>query len=296
MDSGATAVSLPITNETGVLHVSPLSGYSGLTRAADKGEPAKYYPSGKRNFARLVPTGHREATALARWIKALDFNRVVLAYDGLQEGLGQGGELERALQAAQVEVVDVVRIAPGATPADVAGDAQDLAREPAPALVYAGGSSRRPSPCCAPCTRATAAESFFVTSGVAGRPFVAGIGPAERQVRATTPLLPLERRPPAARRMARRYLERFGVRPPPAALYGYEAMRGVLDAIRLAGDDGNDRAARHRRLLPARCHRVGARVPTRIGADGDTSHEGIGAFRVGGGRLRFERLLGGAEG
>src|SRR3954447_2969106 len=57
LDSGATAVSVPITNEIGILQVSPLSEYTGLTQPSDKGEPDKYYPSGRRTFARIVPTG-----------------------------------------------------------------------------------------------------------------------------------------------------------------------------------------------------------------------------------------------
>ena len=112
LDSGASAVSIPVTNETGILQVSPLSDYTGLTQPADKGEPAKYYPSGKRTFARLVPAGRVEARALAGWIRSGGIGRIVLAYDGLQEGLGQGSELERALQAAGVDVVDVLRIDP----------------------------------------------------------------------------------------------------------------------------------------------------------------------------------------
>src|SRR5215211_8010012 len=56
-NSGATAISLPITNEAGILQISPSNTYVGLTRAegADKGEPDKYYPAGKRTYGRVVP-------------------------------------------------------------------------------------------------------------------------------------------------------------------------------------------------------------------------------------------------
>src|SRR4051794_16034140 len=141
LDSGASAVSIPITNETGILQVSPLSDYTGLTQPADKGEPAKYYPSGRRNFARLVPNGRVEADALAGWLRDRGIGRTTLAYDGYQEGLGQGSEVERALKADGIQVVDVVRVDPtDVDPADMAGTARDIARAPAPALVYAGAS------------------------------------------------------------------------------------------------------------------------------------------------------------
>src|SRR3954447_18161744 len=64
-NSGASAISLPITNEAGILQISPSNTYVGLTRAegADKGEPDKYYPSGKRTFGRVVPADHIQAAA-----------------------------------------------------------------------------------------------------------------------------------------------------------------------------------------------------------------------------------------
>ena len=105
----------------------------------------------------------------------------------------------------------------------------------------------------------------------------------------TSPLLPLAQRPEAARRMAERYRALFGADPPPAALYGYEAMRGVLDAIRRAGSDGNDRQAVIDRYLGMT---VGDSVlgPYAIGKDGDVQGGSIGGFRVRSGRLQLERL------
>src|SRR5688500_18053569 len=46
-NSGASAVSIPIVNEAGILQVSPSNTYVGLTRSegAEKGEPDKYYPT-----------------------------------------------------------------------------------------------------------------------------------------------------------------------------------------------------------------------------------------------------------
>src|SRR6185295_8569973 len=57
-NSGATAVSLPILNEAGVPQISPANTGVGLTTddpGAQPGEPDKYYPSGTRTYARIVP-------------------------------------------------------------------------------------------------------------------------------------------------------------------------------------------------------------------------------------------------
>ena len=58
-NSGASAISIPILNQAGILQVSPSNTAVGLTRTepgADKGEPDKYYPTGKRTYGRVVPT------------------------------------------------------------------------------------------------------------------------------------------------------------------------------------------------------------------------------------------------
>ncbi|MSX02373.1 MAG: hypothetical protein F2813_04340, partial [Actinobacteria bacterium] len=66
--SDSTQISLPLTNQGGILQVSTESGYSGLTssRYAQPGEPERFYPSGRRTFARLAPNDQREASAQAR--------------------------------------------------------------------------------------------------------------------------------------------------------------------------------------------------------------------------------------
>ena len=64
-NSGATAISMPITNDGGLLQISPSSTYVGLTRSdgAAPGEPDKYYPSGQRTFGRVMPPDHVDAQA-----------------------------------------------------------------------------------------------------------------------------------------------------------------------------------------------------------------------------------------
>src|SRR5204862_4504908 len=73
LDEGGSAVSVPVTNKAGVLQVSPLDGLTTLTReqpGAPPGTgPARYYPSGRRSFVRLVPTDAAQASALVGWAR-----------------------------------------------------------------------------------------------------------------------------------------------------------------------------------------------------------------------------------
>jgi DNA-binding SARP family transcriptional activator len=80
---------IPILNRAqggSVAIVSPSNTYVGLTRdAADaaKGEPSIYYPTGRRNYARVVPTDDVEVAADAMVARRLGVKRVyVLAHIG----------------------------------------------------------------------------------------------------------------------------------------------------------------------------------------------------------------------
>jgi branched-chain amino acid transport system substrate-binding protein len=293
LDSGATAVSLPITNEIGVLHVSPLSGYTGLTAPGDKGEPDKYYPSARPSFARLVPNGAVEARALARWMAQRGVRRVTIATDGSQEGLGLVRDLERAMRGRSQEEVDLVRV--DADARDVRTAARDLVRAPADALVWTGPSTLAALGVLRAVHDLRPGLELYATSGVAGTGLAAGLGPAAPSVRVTSPLILARRRGARALDVAGRYDRTFGSAAPPAALYGYEAVRGILAAIRAAGDDGNDRAAVIRAYLAAR-------TPTSVlgayGFDrrGDVTSTVYGGYRVARGRLVFDRTLDGSAG
>jgi branched-chain amino acid transport system substrate-binding protein len=71
LDSGATALSLPILNQAGIVQLTPGSGYPGLTdqyspkyKITLAGEPDKYYPQlSHRTLLRLIPSDVVQASA-----------------------------------------------------------------------------------------------------------------------------------------------------------------------------------------------------------------------------------------
>ena len=84
-NSGASAISMPITNEAGLLQVSPSNSHTGLTRSlphvTEPGEPEKYVPLGRRTYGRIAVTDAREADALAEYLVMLGVRRAVLVDD-----------------------------------------------------------------------------------------------------------------------------------------------------------------------------------------------------------------------
>ena len=100
-DSGATAISIPITNEASFVQVSPAATTVGLTKlvpGADKGEPDKYYPSGDRTFARVIPADDVQASAGAAWAKRLGARRVYLVDDKSVGGEGLVDQFSDAVE------------------------------------------------------------------------------------------------------------------------------------------------------------------------------------------------------
>src|SRR5215211_5119959 len=105
-NSGATAISLPITNEAGILQISPSNTYVGLTRAegADKGEPDKYYPAGKRTYGRVVPADHIQAAAQVTYQKDEGCTKTYILNDKEVYGKGIADQVESIGKAQGLQI------------------------------------------------------------------------------------------------------------------------------------------------------------------------------------------------
>jgi branched-chain amino acid transport system substrate-binding protein len=72
-NSGISKVTIPLLNQGAIAQISPSNTYAGLTTnkvpGTDPGEPDKYYPTKKRNFARVVPIDTVQAAALLSTMK-----------------------------------------------------------------------------------------------------------------------------------------------------------------------------------------------------------------------------------
>src|SRR6476469_5935555 len=106
-NSGASAISIPSINEAGILQSSPSNTYVGLTRSegADKGEPYKYYPSGKRTYGRVVPADHIQAAAQIAYQKAQSCTKVYILNDKEVYGAGIAKQVVNLAKAQGIKVV-----------------------------------------------------------------------------------------------------------------------------------------------------------------------------------------------
>jgi branched-chain amino acid transport system substrate-binding protein len=244
LDSAATALSLPLTNEGHILQISPSSTYDGLTRPGGSrpAEPERFYPSGQRTFGRVVPADHVQAAALVGYMKTEGVRRVALLAD---RDLYGGGLAEQLVAAAPREGIQILdRGGIDVRKRDLSDRAADVAKLHPDAFLFAGEAS----PGAVRMYEAVAAADpgllLFGPAAIADEPFVRALPAAvARRMRVTAPALPLRLQPRAARAFDARFRTTFGRQPAPEALQAYEATRLVLDSIRAAGSRGNDRRA-----------------------------------------------------
>ncbi len=290
MDTGASAVSIPILNETDILEVSPTDTVAGFTRekGAGPGEPDKYYPTRDRNFARLVPPDDVQAAALLTLMQDEKAARAFVVTDGQLYGQELGREVAREARAKGVDVVKAQSV--DLDDADLGQLASEVAASGADAFVYSGGLHANAAALFQAVAAAAPKIKLFGPGAVADDGFAAQLGPAGPRTFVTAPWLALKSYPPEARKVAKRYEERYGSPRPTQALYGYEAMSAVLAAIARAGKDGNDRGDVIDQMLKTR-GRSSVLGTYSIDENGDTSIKAYGSYRVRDGRLVFLRVL-----
>jgi branched-chain amino acid transport system substrate-binding protein len=245
LDYGASAVSLPITNDAGLLQVSPGDGLTSLTRrppGRPRAGPERYYPSDERSFVRVGPSDLDEAEWLVERARAGGAKRLGVVFSREIYGRELVAQIATLARRQGLEPVASEQYRGNRD------ETRDLARElqeARPDAVMHVGVAGRDS---GHLLREIAAElpkvPLFATSGILADsdglalPAVDAVGPAVSPERA-----------------------------------GYQAMRLVLDSVKAGGRD--------RRRVIAAALRLAPRVEAarlahyRTGADGRLERVGV---------------------
>lgn len=91
-NSGCAKIEVPTLNQAPdgpLLMVSHANTNPGLTKAWDPGEPEKFYPNGKRNYARVITTDDYQGAAAAQFVaKDLKLKKCAVVNDNQTYGQG----------------------------------------------------------------------------------------------------------------------------------------------------------------------------------------------------------------
>jgi branched-chain amino acid transport system substrate-binding protein len=107
-NSGCAKIIVPILNRANpgpLPMVSPANTNPGLTKHWDPGEPQKYYPTGVRNYARVVATDDFQGPADAMWSKSLGYKKVYVLNDKQTYGFGVATTYKNAAKKLGIQVV-----------------------------------------------------------------------------------------------------------------------------------------------------------------------------------------------
>ena len=285
--SGATSASLPITNRANLLQLGVSATWPGLTLEGwNEGEPGVHFPTGKRNYARLMAPDSAQGELAAGWAESVGARSILVLTDGSSYSEGLAASFADRARARGRKVVGPTRIEPlgSANFASILGGAQ------ADAIFYAPSS---------------------VGEAVAfGRKLPAGPDPAEevRLLLSDTALsdkllnqqgidrsgwrivyngLPLDPLDAETRLFSGLFEEKNGVAPSLQAANAYDAANLVLDA---AASWGRDRAQIRDTVLATQEFR-GASGVISFDRYGDRMHYAMSGYRVEQDRFVFDRIL-----
>ncbi len=107
-NSGCAGIMMPILNEVNLVMISPANTYAGLTHAApgtSSGEPEKYFPSGERNYVRVVASDDNQGKIGAKYMKeTLGVTKVFILDDKELYGKGVADAFEAAAKDAGLTI------------------------------------------------------------------------------------------------------------------------------------------------------------------------------------------------
>ena len=285
-NSGASEVSIPILNQGGVPMVSPANTYVGLTTnlpGSAPGEPEKYYPTGKRNYLRIVPIDSIQAAADLIAMKQAGCTKVAVAND--KEAYGQGLATLLGLEKGFYGVTITSDTGIDPTSPNFRSYASTIQGQGADCFFFAGIVSNGAVQITKDVHAALPKAKIFGGDGVCTSSYTsqkaggvpAAINPLMQCTVATQDLAAY----PGGKDFLAAYKAKYGnANPDPYAIYGYEDMKLGLDTIAKLGAKGNDKSAVLAALF-ATTSRSSVLGTYGFDKNGDTTLKSYGLYKVG---------------
>ena len=281
-NSGASAISIPILNQAGIGQVSPANTYPGLTTSepgTEKGEPDKYYPTGKRTYARIVPRDKVQAAALITQMQKDGCKKIGIAND--KETYGAG--------LARIVVLDAKNAGLTSSNTGIQKDspnyrsyASTLKAAGVDCFLFSGVTANGAVQMFKDVGAALPTAKLYGPDGVCESGFT---NPAKKglpaslapRFKCTVATLEIKATPGGAQ-FVKDYNAKYGVsNPDPYAIYGYEAGKLVLDTIKNGGNTKGDFVTK---LFETK-DRASVLGTYSIDANGDTTLTDYGLYKVG---------------
>jgi len=296
-NSGASAISIPILNRAGIGQVSPSNTAVGLTSkvaGAEPGEPEKYYPTGKRTYVRVVPKDTVQAAADASILKADGCKKPFIVNDKEVYGAGLATNAVNALKAQGIPSLGNEGWDPKAP--NYRSVASSIKSKGTDCVFISGIVNNNAVQLTKDLASAMPTAKILGPDGVCTatytNPKQGGIPASlDNRVQCTVATLDPKEYPPSGQQFFSLYKKTYpNTTPDPYAVYGYESMSLILDAIKRAGSDGNDRQKVIDQLFSTK-DRSSVLGTYSIDKNGDTTLTDYGLYKIVGGQTIFDKVI-----
>jgi branched-chain amino acid transport system substrate-binding protein len=296
-NSGASAISIPILNEVPIAQISPANTYVGLTTDApgsEEGEPEKFYPTGNRHYLRIVPIDTIQGAALAALMKDEGCQKPYILNDKEVYGAGLARNIESSANEIGLDVLANEGIDPKAP--NFRSQAAAMKSAGADCFVFSGITANGAVQLFKDVNAALPDINLYGPDGVAesgfSDPKEGGI-PANVQAKTkvTVATLSPDEYPPSGKKFFSDFEAKYNEpNPDPYAIYGYEAMKLVLDTCKELAGDCSDRQAMIDALFQTKA-RESVLGTYDIDENGDTTITDYGVYTIKDGELGFDQTI-----
>jgi branched-chain amino acid transport system substrate-binding protein len=291
-NSGCAAVQIPILNEAQLGMISPANTYIGLTKPSpDPSEPEKYYPTGERNYARVIVADDKQGAAGAKLMEQQGWESVYILDDKETYGKGLADEVQKYAEYLDIEVVGREGI-DGSAPNY--RSLMNKINQTNPDAIYFGGIIENNAGQLVKdkvgAGMSNDEVAFIGPDGIYIDTFISQGGTAAEGSYITFGGLPPSKLGSEGQEFVEKFEEEYGEAHGYTA-YAYEAANVMLDAIERAGEDGEVEREEVIQEIFATENYHGVLGTWSFDQDGDTTLTELSVNRVVDGQFELDRIL-----
>jgi branched-chain amino acid transport system substrate-binding protein len=295
-NSGCAAVEIPINNEAGLAMISPANTYIGLTKeGGESDEPEKYYPTGERNYARVIVADDKQGAAGAKLMEQEGMESVFILDDKETYGKGLADQFQRAAEDSGIEVVGREGI-DGSAP-NYRSLMNKIATENPDAIYFGGIIENNAAQLIKDKVGAGMSNdevAFIGPDGIFVDELLTQAGDAAEGIWVTFGGLPESELSQKGKEFVDKYESTYDDAVQPYTVYAYEAANVMLDAIERASEEAGgevpDREAVVKQVFATEDY-DGALGTWSFDEDGDTTLTELSIQRVENGEFVYQQTV-----